>query len=160
MTNSRCEGIRSLVTYSRGETAEVTLEKTEGEKMNENGKWRYDSFGKLTENHRHGQYPFESEKEALTFAKGKGYTHFARWTTDESADSDAQAEADRWHTGSGTNYKILRKYKVDGDNCQKMVDSMADAIGTLTYIHRAGIRAPNITMKLTRGRADAFGILR
>ncbi len=81
-----------------------------------NGKWRYDSFGKPTTNHRHGQYIFKSKKDALAFAVRKQYTHYARWCTDETQDSIAQSQADLWHTGNGSNYKTLREYDIDGDS--------------------------------------------
>ena len=99
-----------------------------------NGKWRYDSFGKPTKNHRHGQYEFPSEKEALDFAKQKGYTNFARWKTTPKQDKKAQKRADSWHSGNGESYETHRKYQIDGDNCQAMVDDMADGAKIFPYI--------------------------
>jgi RHS repeat-associated protein len=124
-----------------------------------NGKWRYDSFGKPTKNHRHGQYVFKSKKEALAFAIKKQYTHYARWCTDETQDSIAQNQADLWHTGSGSNYKTLREYDIDGDNCQALVNDMADAAGIETYNPRLGLHAPNFTYKRTKDGANDYGEL-
>ncbi|MCF7855312.1 MAG: hypothetical protein K9N51_10985 [Candidatus Pacebacteria bacterium] len=125
-----------------------------------NGQWRYDSFGKLKGSHRHGQYSFTSEQDALNFARQHGYTHFARWQTSPAQDAAAQARADQWHTGAGQNYTTRRQYEVDGDNCQAMVDDAADAANLETYYPRAGIRHPNITMRYTRQGADEYGPLR
>lgn len=121
------------------------------------GRWRYDSFGKNKEGHRFGQYYFESEETAIEFARDRGYTEYERWKTTADQDAAAQREADKWHTGNGENYKPNVKYAIFGDNCQNMVNSMAEAADLDTYIGR---RHPNWNYDQNRGGADALGPIR
>ena len=126
-----------------------------------NGKWQYDSFGKPTPNHRHGQYKFDSESNALDFAKERGYTHFGRWYTTEERDCQAQKEAGAWHSGNGDNYLMKKKYKVHSTNCQALVDNMAMAAGIMddcTYISFC-LPWPIRTMSINILMADESGEL-
>ena len=69
------------------------------------GKYRYDSFGKRTKCHRHGQYEFDSYEDAMKFAKDKGYSRFAKWYTSENQTKFAQEEANAWHSGPRSTFQ-------------------------------------------------------
>jgi hypothetical protein len=124
--------------------------------------YRYDSFGKnktfLGKDHRHGQQTFQTEQEALDFAREQGYTHFARWNTTPAQDIAAQAEADRWHSGFNEDYQPNVDYDLTNNNCQDMVNSMATAAEIERYT--GAVRHPTYAYRILRRQADASGRIR
>jgi hypothetical protein len=88
------------------------------------GKWRYDSFGKGGEGHRHGVYQFDSLEEVLVFADNAGYTHLIYWYSSPDKDRKAQDLADSWHSGKSNSYKRLKSWN-RYRTCQTLVYYMA-----------------------------------
>lgn len=113
-------------------------------------KWIYNSFGPVAGS-RAGQYSFSSEKEAMAFAKDHDYTHYAKWSTDENSSEAAQNEANQWISGFNKTFTASKRYNPTNNNCQTMVNSMANAAELPTYI---GYGAPNLTYKRTSMGAD------
>jgi len=120
-----------------------------------NGGYRYDSYGANKGDHRHGQITFKTEQAALDFARKAGYTGFAKWETTPKQDAAAQGAADQYHTGLGKSYKTLIDYNLTDNNCQTMVNKMADATNIDMYIGPSN--HPNMTYNRTKHGADSYG---
>jgi RHS repeat-associated protein len=122
------------------------------------GKWRYDSFGKGGEGHRHGVYKdFNSLDEALKFAEGRGYTDYLVWNTTPDQDRAAQELADLWHSGSGGSYMRILRYNLLFRSCQSLFDAMAKAAGVKT--RALPIPHPRWTFGRNRNEAHDRGTL-
>ena len=121
------------------------------------GQWIYNSYGPVAGD-RAGQKTFSSEEEAMAFARSHDYTKFAKWITDESSSVRAQNEANMWISGFYETYEALQSYDPINNNCQSMVNSMANAAELPVYV---GYRHPNLTFlrntERSRGAADYVG---
>lgn len=115
------------------------------------GKWHYNSYGPVGGS-RAGQQTFSNESDAMKFAKNNGYTEYAKWITDESASKKAQNIANGWMRGFNQTYDKYVDYVFIGNNCQNMVNEMANKANIDTFIPRG---APNITFDHTKQGADS-----
>ena len=120
--------------------------------------FRYDSYGANKGDHRHGQYTFSSEAEAMKWARDEGYTHFASWDTTAEQDTRARAAADGWHSGFGTSYQPKNKYLATGNNCQSMINDMAHKADIESWV--APSRHPVMTYGKLRGQANSSGSIK
>jgi RHS repeat-associated protein len=125
------------------------------------GKWRYDSYGKGKNGHRHGVYEFDSLQITMEFAYQNNYTDYARWSTTPKENEQLWEEADRWHSGEGKDYKKKKGYELPTNNCGDLVQSMAEAINLKTFISFPGFTFPKILFEKNKAGADlGYGSVR
>jgi hypothetical protein len=118
-----------------------------------NGKWTYNSYG-LVAGDRAGQKEFTSENAAMAFAKAHGYTDYAKWVTDESSSAAAQNVANQFMSGFYKTYKPKQRYNPTNNNCQNMVNFMAEALDLPVYV---GTSEPKKTFPRASQGADNVG---